>query len=179
MVVCFQLAVLCKFTLECAVQNVYSDCKHGSRPVQRGNESGHSAPCRQWDHARPAWGCDRPNMHAVRGLSQPSAFYLQMYHEWSRGYLVFLQVLLRSQEAGGWAEHQAKMVAHLTGPMSSPWRHPPLMRYNHNELRIQNTCDLCDFICMRLYILIFWLKSITRTPVHQWTITVLNTVYVY
>ena len=30
------------------------------------------------------------------------------------------------------------------------------------------TCHSCDFICMRFYILIFWLKSITR-----------NTVYVY
>jgi len=39
--------------------------------------------------------------------------------------------------------------------MSSPWRHPPLMRHNHNKLRIQNTCDLCDVICMRFYILMF------------------------
>jgi len=47
----------------------------------------------------PTWGCDRPNMHAARGLSHPSAFYLQMCHEWSWGYFVFLQVLLRSREA--------------------------------------------------------------------------------
>jgi len=83
------------------------------------------------------------------------------------------------EKHGDWAGHRAKMVAHSTGPMSSPWRHAPLMRYTHNKLRIQNTFDLCDFICMRFYILIFWLKSITRTPAHQCTITVLNTVYVY
>ena len=43
MVACFQLAVLCKLKLECAVQNVYPDCKHGSRPAQHGNESCQSA----------------------------------------------------------------------------------------------------------------------------------------
>ena len=46
-VACFQLAVFCKPTLECAVQNVYRDCKHESRPAQSGNESCHSAPCRK------------------------------------------------------------------------------------------------------------------------------------
>ena len=35
------------------------------------------------------------------------------------------------------------------------WRHPLLMRYKHNKLQIQNTCDMCDFICMRFYILMF------------------------
>jgi len=36
---------------------------------------------------------------------------------------------------------------------------------------------MCHIICMRFYILIFRLKSITRTPVHECTMTVLNTVY--
>ena len=67
---------------------------------------------------------------------------------------------------GGWAGRRAKMVAHLTGPgkgdkyfndqragagQGVPKETSTLQctRYNHNQLRIQNTCDSCDFVCMR------------------------------
>jgi len=51
-------------------------------------------------------------MHATRGLSHLSVFYLQMCH----GGLVFVQYCCDSKKHGGWAGHRAKMVAHLTGP---------------------------------------------------------------
>jgi len=44
------VSCFCKLTLECAVQNVYPDCKHGSRPAQHRNESCQRAPCRKCYH---------------------------------------------------------------------------------------------------------------------------------
>ena len=55
-------------------------------------------------------------MHAARGLSHPSAFYLQICHEWSWGYLFSFKYCCDPEKHGGWAGHRAKMVAHLTGP---------------------------------------------------------------
>jgi len=55
-------------------------------------------------------------MHAAWGLSHPSAFYLQICHEWSWGTFLSCKYCCDPKKHGGWAGHRAKMVAHLTSP---------------------------------------------------------------
>jgi len=63
--------------------------------------------------------------------------------------------------------------------MSSPWRHPPLMRYKHDKLRIPNT-EVILFASVSIKLSFYILTSFDMNQSHALlSITVLNTVYVY
>ena len=55
---------------------------------------------------------------------------------------------------------------------SSPWRHPPLIRYKHNKLRIPNTAVILFVYVLPFWYLLTWVNHTHSCPSSSWILCI-------